>query len=103
MREDDFGLLWEHWVLDEIHSRLQTPIVRYWRDKRGHEVDFILALRGRDPIGIECKWMEKHFEPTNLAAFRKQYPGGQNWIVCQDVDQGFSRQFDTLQRRVRIM
>ena len=94
LREDDLGLLWEHWVLNEVHSILQAPVVHYWRDKRGHEVDFILTLRGKDPIVIECKWKERQFEPTNIAAFRRQHPGGQNWIVCQDVARDFSRSFD---------
>ena len=94
LREDDLGLLWEHWTLNEAHSVLQAPVVHYWRDKRGHEVDFILTLRGQDPIAIECKWKEKQFEPRNIAAFRNQYPAGQNWIVCQDVARNFTRSFD---------
>ena len=77
-----------------MHSVLQAPVVHYWRDKRGHEVDFILTLRGQDPIAIECKWKEKQFEPTNMAAFRNQYPAGQNWIVCQDVARNFTQSFD---------
>jgi predicted AAA+ superfamily ATPase len=96
LREDDLGPLWEHWVLNEIHSRFQTPIVRYWRDKRGHEVDFVLIRRGKAPIAIECKWKAEHFELENLRAFRRQYPEGQNWIVCQNVDRGYSRSYDNL-------
>ncbi len=96
LREDDLGLLWEHWVLNEMHSHLQAPIVQYWRDKRGHEVDFVLIIRGKGPIAIECKWKTEHFECKNLWAFRKQYLEGQNWIVCQDVTRGYSRSYDKL-------
>jgi predicted AAA+ superfamily ATPase len=96
LREDDLGHLWEHWVLNEMQSHLQSPIVRYWRDKRGHEVDFILALRGRKPIAIECKWKAEQFELENLRAFRNRYPEGPNWVVCQDVDKGYIRSFDKL-------
>jgi predicted AAA+ superfamily ATPase len=95
LRDDDLGLLWEHWVLNEIHSRLQSPSVRYWRDKRGHEVDFILILRGKQPITIECKWRADNFEPGNLKAFRYHYPEGPNWIVCQNVDREYIRSYDS--------
>ncbi len=94
LREDDYGFLWEHWVLNEIHSHLQTPVVHYWRDKRGHEIDFVLIQRGKGPLAIECKWKAEYFESANLRAFRRQYPKGQNWVVCQDVDRGYSRSYD---------
>jgi predicted AAA+ superfamily ATPase len=95
LRDDDLGLLWEHWVLNEIHCRLQSPSVRYWRDKRGHEVDFILILHGKKPIAIECKWRADNFEPGNLKAFRYHYPEGPNWIVCQNVDREYIRSYDS--------
>ncbi|MBM4329727.1 MAG: ATP-binding protein [Deltaproteobacteria bacterium] len=96
IREDDLGLLWEHWVLNEMQSHLQAPIVQYWRDKRGHEVDFVLNFRGKNPIAIECKWKAEHFASKNLRAFRSQYPEGQNWIICQDVTRGYTRSYDKL-------
>jgi predicted AAA+ superfamily ATPase len=95
LRDDDLGLLWEHWVLNEIHSRLQSPSVRYWRDKRGHEVDFILILRGKQPIAIECKWRADNLDPGNLKAFRYHYPEGPNWIVCQNVDRESTHSYDS--------
>jgi len=96
LREDDFGPLWEHWVLNEINSHRQALTVRYWRDKRGHEVDLVLTQQGKGPMAIECKWKAENFERRNLAAFRKQYPEGQNWIVCQNVDRPYGRSFDRL-------
>ena len=96
LREDDLGYLWEHWVLNELHSHLQSATVRYWRDKRGHEIDFVLTPRGRKPIAIECKWKDDQFEPANLKAFRNQYPEGPNWIVCQNIDRSYTRTYDKL-------
>src|SRR3989338_2005100 len=39
LREEDLGILWEHYVLNEIQARLHTRRIHYWRDKRGHEMD----------------------------------------------------------------
>ena len=47
--------LWEHFVLNEIHAALQTRRIHYWRDKRGHEVDFVLTRRGGNPIAEDRK------------------------------------------------
>ncbi|MBI4864892.1 MAG: ATP-binding protein [Candidatus Riflebacteria bacterium] len=96
LRHDDLGTMWEHWVLNELHSRLQTQSMRYWRDKRGHEVDFVLALRGRPPIAIECKWTSTGFDSRNLEAFRRQHPDGDNWVVCHDVTRPFRRTHGTV-------
>ncbi len=92
LREDDLGILWEHWILNEMHSHFQNPIIRYWRDKRGHEVDFILTRPGKPPIAVECKWKAAHFEINNIKAFRSQYPEGLNLVVCQDVREGYGKQ-----------
>jgi len=92
LRPDDLGLLWEHFVLNEIQASLQTQQVHYWRDKNKHEIDFVIRRRGRAPDTIECKWSASEFEPKNLLAFRRQYPQGKNWVVSTDVDQEFARQ-----------
>jgi uncharacterized protein len=92
LREDDLGILWEHWILNEMHSHFQNPIIRYWRDKRGHEVDFILTRPGKPPIAVECKWKAAHFEIDNIKAFRSQYLEGLNLVVCQDVREGYGKQ-----------
>ena len=56
LRQEDLGLLWEHLVLNELQAHLQTRRIGYWRDKRGHEIDFVLARRGQAPLALECKW-----------------------------------------------
>lgn len=91
LRREDLGLLWEHVVLNELQGCLQTRAVRYWRDKHGHEVDFVLAPRGRDPIAIECKWSVNEPDLTGLRSFRHAYPKGRNFLVAQDADRAFTR------------
>ncbi len=87
LREEDFGILWKHYVLNEICAHLQEPKVQYWRDKRGHEVDFILINRDLGIITITCLWRARDFAPRNLQAFRYHYPSGPNWVVCGDTSQ----------------
>ncbi len=78
-------------MLNELQAHLQTRDIRYWRDKNKHEVDFVLARRGRTPDAIECKWSVDGFDPKGLLAFRRQYPDGGNWVVARDVDRPFRR------------
>ncbi len=85
LRNEDLGLLWEHFVLNEIQSRLQTRNIHYWRDKQHREVDFIFLPRGGQPVAIECKWSSLGFNAGNLKAFRKLHPQGINFLVTQDI------------------
>ncbi len=95
LRREDLGILWEHFVLNELHGWLQARDIRYWRDKRGHEVDFVLARRGKPPIAIECKWSATDFDAANLKAFRRAYPAGENFLVAHDVDRTYMRRGET--------
>lgn len=93
LRQEDLGMLWEHFALNEIMARQQTREISYWRDKRGHEVDFVLTGRRNKPIAVECKWSASDFDATNLQAFRRQYSDGENVVLAQDVDHHFSRHY----------
>lgn len=93
LRLEDLGELWEHFVLNEIQARLQTRELLYWRDKRGHEVDFIFTGRREEPATIECKWSASEFDPINIKAFRRAYPKGKNFAVSKDVDRSFSKAY----------
>jgi uncharacterized protein len=93
LRQEDLGMLWEHFVLNEIMARQQTREISYWRDKRGHEVDFVLTGRRNKPVAVECKWSASDFDATNLQAFRRQYSDGENVVLAQDVDHHFSRHY----------
>jgi uncharacterized protein len=99
LRDEDLGILWEHFVLNEIMARLQTRDVGYWRDKRGHEVDFVLAGRRKSPLAIECKWSSGKFDPINLKAFRTQHPDGDNIVLAEDITRSFARNYGTLKVR----
>jgi hypothetical protein len=96
LRREDMGILWEHYVLNELQAHLQTKQINYWRDKRGHEIDFILVGRNQPPIAIECKWSSYEFKPDNIKAFRRQYDKGINFVVSKDIDRSYSRRYDDI-------
>jgi uncharacterized protein len=95
-RADDLGVLWEHYVLNELHARLQSRRMNYWRDKHGHEVDFICARRGRPPLAIESRWSAENFEPGALKAFALHYPKAECFVVTQDTDRTATRRYGDL-------
>jgi hypothetical protein len=96
LRREDLGNLWEHFVLNEIMARTQARDVHYWRDKRGHEIDFVLLPRGGKPTAIECKWSANGFDAANLQAFRRQHPQGENVVLAADVKAAFQRNIGSL-------
>ncbi len=86
LRSEDMGALWEHFVLNELLARLDVDRLHYWRDKRGHEVDFVVARPGRDPVAIECRWSQARADELGgVAAFRRAYPDGDNYVVASDA------------------
>jgi predicted AAA+ superfamily ATPase len=85
LRSDDMGLLWEHFVLNEISARLQSDHMRYWRDKRHREIDFVWAPPGNIPTAIECKWFAANAETANLEAFKGLYPKSRLVVAARDV------------------
>ena len=99
LRRDDYGPLWEHVVLNELHARHGRAPLHYWRTKHGNEIDFVLARRGQPPTAIECKWTADHFEPPGLKAFRNRYPEGENLVVAHDVDRAYTKRFGDLSVR----
>lgn len=94
LRPEDLGILWEHFVLNELHAQLQSRRIHYWRSKHGNEIDFVLVPRGKPPTAIECKRTSDGFDASSLAAFRRRYPGGESYVVCQDVSGTQERTFD---------
>ena len=99
LRTQDMGALWEHFVLNELYAQLKSREIRYWRDKRGHEVDFILLGRGKPPIAIEAKWSTKDFDPGNLQAFWRQYPKTELIVVSHDVVRAHTMSFSDMSVR----
>ncbi len=68
------GALWEHLVLEHLQAHFPDTTIRYWRDKAGREVDFVLAHRRDEVDTIECKWDSRSFDSTALQLFRVYYP-----------------------------
>ena len=91
LRREDLGVLWEHLVLNELHAHLGREPIRYWRSKHGSEIDFVIARRGRPPVGIECKWSATQFDSSGVRAFRAAYPDGPTFVVASDVDRSHTR------------
>lgn len=99
LRQEDLGLLWEHFVLNEIMAARQTREIHYWRDKRGHEVDFVLAPKRGGPVAVECKWSAAAFDPAGFKAFRHHYPEGENVVLAQDVSRPVLRRYGEMEVR----
>lgn len=85
VRTEDLGLLWEHLVLDELKARFSSSEIFYWRDKQKHEVDFVLAQRGRPPLAIECKWKIQSASHTNFSSFAALYPESRLVVIASDA------------------
>ena len=100
---EDFGLMWEQCVLNEIHGQLQTRSIHYWRDKYNHEIDFVINDKNYKYAAIECKYkslsLAKNFSGkmvSNFETFRKYYPDGKNYVVASDINTPYERNFEGL-------
>jgi predicted AAA+ superfamily ATPase len=90
LRRTDLPLMWEHFVLNELHANLQSRQFYYWKDKRNHQVSFVFARSIRAPIAIDCAWSSADYDWSGLEAFRRQYPHGESFVVSNDVTEPFS-------------
>lgn len=96
LRPQDYGILWEHVVLEHLQAYFPNDTIRYWRDKAGREVDFVLARR-RDQIDtVECKWNPSDFDPSALRVFRSYYPKGENYLVSPMSGPAYPKRFGSL-------
>ncbi|APF20448.1 putative ATPase [Caldithrix abyssi DSM 13497] len=95
IRPDDRGYLWEHLVLDTLSSVFIEPVL-YWRDKAGHEIDFVIKFRDDSVNTYECKINPDEFKPNNLKIFRRIYPKGENFLISPVVSKPFRRKMDNL-------
>ena len=99
LRNEDCGLLWEHLVLDAL-SAMPAKAVHFWRDKRQHEVDFVLPSGRAGCHAIECKWNFSGVETKNFLAFRGLHPQGKNIIVTPFQKEVLHRKAEGLEFRV---
>jgi uncharacterized protein len=96
LRSDDMGILWEHLVLEHLQAHSSARPIQYWRDKGGHEIDFVLA-RGRDAVDvIECKWKPAAFDSTALGVFRQYHPKGDNYLVTPSAETAYAKAYGPL-------
>jgi predicted AAA+ superfamily ATPase len=100
LRPDDLGHLWEHLVLESLQTAFPDMPVRYWRDKAGREVDFVM-IRNRDEIdAIECKWAPSSFDPATLRTFRSYYPKGRNYLLTPSGEPSFFKSFGGMEVQI---
>lgn len=109
MSPSEKGPLFEHLVLNELVAHRGRGTTAYWRDKHGHEVDFVQPESRRGAGGaaavtaIECKWRADDFNPSNLLSFRGLHPRGRNVVVAADVTVPYDRRHrDLLVRYVGL-
>ena len=100
LRPEDYSILWEHLVLEHLQAHFPDSPVRYWRDKTGREVDFVL-VRGRDFVdAVECKWDATAFDPSALTVFRSRFPKGRNYLVAPVGGPAYARRFGKVEVKV---
>ncbi len=84
--DPDWGALWELYTLNELKARLPGLKTRYWRDKQGHEVDFVLqGGRGAPLVAVECKWSSRAADLSNLEVFKRRYPAARCVVAAADA------------------
>ena len=90
IRPDDRGQLWEHLVLDTLRGLVNDASLFYWKDKSNRELDFVTRRpRGRLDV-FKCKISPDNARPNAIAAFRKIYPSGRNFIVSPGVERPYA-------------
>ena len=100
LRQEDCGTLWEHLVLEQLQACFPDTPIRYWRDKPGREVDFVLSHR-RDVVdAFECKWDPGAFDSSALKLFRSYYPKGRNYLVTPSGDPAYTKRYGNVEVRV---
>ena len=85
---------------------MQTRSINYWRDKQGHEIDFVFRNRSNNSLAtIECKFTSASTTLSrsgftaivnNMKAFRNYYPQGKNYVVASDIEVSFEKHFNDL-------
>lgn len=86
-RPEDYGLFWEHYVLNEVQARASWLEPLHWRTKQGQEVDFVFDLGPQGLVAAECKWSEASLrEMRGLRAFKQAYPAATALVVVPRLD-----------------
>ncbi len=92
IRPEDRGILWEHFILNQLLAYGFRDQIRYWRTKQKKEVDFVIARRNRPVVAVEAKWQAGDGTDTgNLLQFAQDYPDSELVVVANDIDHSFVR------------
>ena len=78
-------LKWVHFRQDTQGLDLE---LRYFRDRDGREVDFIVSERTRPVLAVECKWSDAR-PSRSLRYWRKRFPDCQAWQLTANSRQDF--------------
>jgi len=81
-QREDKGILYESAVMLHLASKLKPNMeLRFWRTKKGDEVDFVL-IKNRVPVPIEVKSdLKKTIVPAGMVQFLKRYPKAPYGVV----------------------
>lgn len=97
LRDEDCGSLWEHLILDSLHTHFPSKEVCYWRGKQDHEVDFVMRGCGNEMHAIECNWQADAFEGKSMLKFRHLYPEGKNVLIAPNAVSGLTSTYKSIQ------
>lgn len=97
LRTEDCGQLWEHLVLETLLAQIGPRNLRYWRDKKKREVDFVILRPGGRCDALECKWDADNFSPRGVVAFRERYPSGRNFVVSPQPGPAYLKEIQGLE------
>ncbi len=70
-------LKWVHYEQDVSGRDLE---LRYFRDRDGHEVDFVVTERGRPIMLVECKWSDTEVD-RGLRYLLQKFPAASAWQI----------------------
>ncbi len=70
-------LKWVHFQQDALGRDLD---LRFFRDRDGREVDFVVTEREKPILAVECKWFEGEIDKS-LRYFKSHFPGCEAWQI----------------------
>lgn len=97
LRPSDFGVLWEHVVLEQLSGARPDARIQYWRDLGGREIDFVIPGSRSAVDAIECKWSVDEFDARALKVFRGFYPKGRNYLIVPDHAAAYVKRYGGLE------
>ena len=93
LRNEDRGVLWEHYVLNEYLARTQDQRIRYWRTSGD------MRLTSFSPTGVarrrrsSASGKQRVSMRETLRPSAPRYPDGDNFVVADDVDASYVRDY----------